>query len=266
MIEHTDFNQLAKINCFPLHKAIQQGHVIAVFEILKKGYDLHLSHKNGETAFHYAAMSNSESLCKYILGLAKNIDIKTNNGRTPLFNAVKHNSLHGVKTLIELGANPNAKNECGNTPFQQIAFDTQLEIAKFLIEKGADVNAKGPNEWSTLMHSINEKQEALTELLLNQPNIDLNVKDVAGMSALTLATSRGMLKTVKTLLEKEGSPNSATYYGETLLHLAVINKNVEMCKFLLAVGADKSMNTKGGKTPLDYAIDLKHEELIRILT
>ena len=143
MVEATPLDELAKKNVFPLHTAILQGHELGVLEILKKGFDLHLPNETGETAYHYAAMSKSETLSRSLLSKCPNVEIKTLKGRTPLHNAVCHKKLNAVQYLLERGANPNAMTLFNITPLDEIFSDEYLPIFRLLLEKGADVNPHG---------------------------------------------------------------------------------------------------------------------------
>jgi ankyrin repeat protein len=277
LIDITDLNELAKANCFPLHTAIKYGKEYAVQEILNKGFDINLPQNNGFTAFHYAAISKSESLCKYFLDRCPNVDVKTKDGRTPLYLAVQFNILHGVKILFDLGANPNVKTEKDLAPLNEIEVDSQLEVCRLLIANGADVNHKTElfSNYSPLMHMLDYSSYALVDLMLQSKDIDINFKSVAGVikgeSALTLAVKKGRVDVVKTLLEKGADPNICREDGETPLHIAVYyyysdRKGLEISRLLLASGADKNSTSNIGQTPLKLASMYSNEEFVKLLS
>jgi len=62
-----------------------------------------------------------------------------------------------------------------------------LEGVKDALQKGANVNTKGKNGWTGLMQGVYNSHNSVVELLLKTPNIDVNLRNKKGMSALHLA-------------------------------------------------------------------------------
>src|SRR5262249_24018379 len=66
---------------------------------------------------------------------------------------------------------------------------------------------------------------------------------------------RGLrLKEVQRYLDEGGDPNRRTDSGDTLLHLATSNENIEVIELLLARGADVNARGYRGYTPLSLAV------------
>src|SRR3954468_3677693 len=61
------------------------------------------------------------------------------------------------------------------------------------------------------------------------------------------------------------NPNYQGPFGNTLLHGAVVSGDVAEVRRLLAAGADPGITNREGKTPLQAAVILGHEELYRVL-
>jgi ankyrin repeat protein len=55
------------------------------------------------------------------------------------------------------------------------------------------------------------------------------------------------------LLEHGANVNHAQNHGDTALHWAVMDRNPELIRMLLAAGADPAARTSQGYTPLDIA-------------
>lgn len=55
------------------------------------------------------------------------------------------------------------------------------------------------------------------------------------------------------LLEHGADPNIHIMKGDTVLHLAVKNKDIELIKLLLEHDADPNIKNNSGKSPLDIA-------------
>ena len=67
----------------------------------------------------------------------------------------------------------------------------------------------------------------------------------------------GDLATVKRLVAEGADLEARSDLGQTPLHLAIENDNVEVVKFLLESGADPNGLTSGGITPLCHAIEVE---------
>lgn len=264
MIDITDLNQLISLESFPFHTALRYGNEYAVQAMLKKGYNLNTVQKDGKTAFHFAAISPSENLSKMILEQASNIEVKTKEEVTPLALATKHNVLHGVKILLDQGANPNNKSLENIAPINLITRDSQLEVCKLLLARGADINHIPDNtEYSQLMCLVKNGMPVLSEYILQNTKVDIDVRTNSGETALTLAVAVGMVNVTRLLLNKGKNPNARLNNGETLLHIAVKNKQRNICSLLLELGADKTL-TYMGKTPFEMA-DCSGDEVMREL-
>jgi ankyrin repeat protein len=133
---------------------------------------------------------------------------------TPLFIACQIGSLETVKLLLSLGADVNARGYSGFTgddvtPLIDAAYFNNYDVVKTLLENGADVNAQDEYGWTPLRYSFIEKEKddvnlKVTELLLKQPNINLNLLELApedldkpGKTALDWARELGWTEVAK---------------------------------------------------------------------
>lgn len=63
-----------------------------------------------------------------------------------------------------------------------------------------------------------------------------------------------------------GNPNYQGPFGNTLLHGAVVNNDVQEVRRLLAAGADPRIANREGRTPLQVAMLLGHPALYPLLS
>jgi ankyrin repeat protein len=114
---------------------------------------------------------------------------------------------------------------------------------------------------------VNNLEEV--QSLLENNNINVNIKDDLGRTPLYNATLKNNLKTVQLLLEKGAQEfiNVENYTKETPLYRAVCHNNLEMLKLLLYYGAEESVNIKDivGFTPLHIAAINNNQNIIEIL-
>lgn len=89
---------------------------------------------------------------------------------------------------------------------------------------------------------------------------DINVKgnisnDLQDMNLLMVTALYGLPKIMKTLLENNVQLDCVNKDGDTALHLAAKNMRSSLACLLVRAGANKDIQNKNGKTPLDEAKD-----------
>ena len=116
-------------------------------------------------------------------------------------------------------------------PFWQLCQAGHLALAREAIAKGEDVNrGRGTNGNETgLMMALLYNKNSIVELLLEQPNMDLNKTDDLGHSALHYAVVSKNIDGLKLLLAdpRLTTTNHKDSLGETPLMSAIINNNKE---------------------------------------
>ena len=96
-------------------------------------------------------------------------------------------------------------------------------------------------------------------------NIDVNERNYANITPLTLAAEKGNLTIVKYLLEAGANVNETSPYGVTPIVAAASQGNADIVEYLLKHGANSSVKDETGKTPLLYAANFDNEKLITAL-
>ena len=131
---------------------------------------------------------------------------------------------------------------------------TKPRVIKYLIDKGLNVNIKGNCNISLLMQVVS------LEKWLGQERLDLIQELVNSGADIGVKCSKegygGIVNVDVAIRYRE---------GETALHGAVRNYDIEGAKILLYAGADKNIRNNAGKTPLDIAIDDGKTEMIKLL-
>ncbi|EEC69618.1 hypothetical protein EE612_060753 [Oryza sativa] len=91
-------------------------------------------------------------------------------------------------------------------------------------------------------------------------------KDMNGRNALHLAASYGHLEICKFLVEESGlDVNSGSHRGETPILLAACDGDINVLIYLLDHGGDPAIPNAGGFTPLHYAAEYGHVDVVRLL-
>ena len=143
----------------------------------------------------------------------------------------------------------------------------KLDTVAQLLASGANVNqADGSGDWPVIMAAY-LGHTAVLELLL-QAGADLGVLD-SGMKATALhaAAYAGRTEAARVLVAHGIAINTqGPYNGYTALHDAVWQNNLGAAQVILAGGADATIRSNKGQTPLELAKANNSKELIALLS
>lgn len=152
---------------------------------------------------------------------------------TALMNAVQKNDIATVRKLIAQGVNVSELDENQDAPLIMAAYKGHTEIVKLLLEAGADVTAVDPGMKATALHAAAYAGHADAARLLIEYHIDI---------------------------DKQGP-----YNGYTALHDAIWQNNVETAEVLIRAGADLSLESHSGQTPLEFAKSKSHSRIVTLI-
>ena len=205
----------------------------------------------------------------------KEIEVNQQNqrGDTALIMAIERASIGSVENFVALllankDIEVNQQNQEGDTALM-IAVGREYEnvVNRLLKDKDIDVNQQNQNGDTALILAVpvqtepqshgdeyraqKEKQTlSIINQLLEVKDIDVNVQDQDGNTALMVAAEDGQLNVVEMLLEEKGiNVNLQNQDGNTALLLAAENGQLNVVKMLLAAEKNKKCKTKCKKTP-----------------
>jgi len=142
-----------------------------------------------------------------------------------------------------------------------------IEIIKHITKIQNDQNQLNiRNDWN-LLEAADNNDEDEVKRLLNEPYIDVNVKDEDGNTALNLAVKNNNPKIVQTLLNNNANPNIPYTYmnGFTALIVAVRNNNPTIVQMLLDEGANPYIQDHYGCTALHRVTRNTNSEIVQML-
>jgi ankyrin repeat protein len=147
---------------------------------------------------------------------------------------------------------------------QMITYSTADEAIDLL--KQTDVNVLDGEARTPLFYAIIEDRLDIFVWLLAH-GADINHQDRNGWSALDFAIQGKRIEIAKLLLEQEASIDLKDPYGNTPLWRATFDAkgDYELVKILISHGADPHLKNNSGRSPLDFASQIKDDELIKIL-
>ena len=110
-----------------------------------------------------------------------------------------------------------------------------LDEVQSLLARGEDVNEKDPFGKTALMWAVMDKHNSIVKLLLDQPAVDVNVKNSIGLTALHYAASANNAEGARMLLlhKNFNSANVTDNGGLTALMVAVICGKEEVLRELV---------------------------------
>ena len=201
-----------------------------------------------------ACKNNKKSVVQTFLKRG-GIDVnkRDESGNTPLIYACLKNARDLVKMLLENGADANLGNQRNLMPLHFAAETGNSEIIALLTEAGADVNCTDNDGVTPLMVMAQHGKTDAAIKFIQNPDIDIKIKDHDSRMAVDYATSSGLRELVKALTQAEEEHTDT--YGNTTLHHACWNEQGEVVKVLLEKDKDSvnKLNDEG-ESPLMLAV------------
>ncbi len=248
---------------------------IALYKYLVEDLKLNpgIINKSGNNVLHSIVRKpNQEEIISYFL--AKGVDVNTadEDGNTPFMYAATRSSLAVIELLLPKVENINAVNQKGESPLALAIADNTPEVVSFLLSKGANVNVldKSGNNLAYYLiqsyqpvrgnraeQSANQKDEFTEKLnLLAGKGLDITALQKDGSTLYHVAIIKSDLALLKKLAELKVDLNVKNKEGLTVLHrAALISKDGEILKYLISLGADKSIKTDFDETAYDLAME-----------
>ncbi|KAH7947100.1 hypothetical protein HPB52_007531 [Rhipicephalus sanguineus] len=179
-------------------------------------------------------------------------DRDKNTGATLLHQAVKMKNNAILDMLLTYGADPNVKDKMGFTPLHY--------VAKFVRPEKRRVTDK---QGRTALHNAATLGDAEVVRLLLSHGANIHAVDKKGLTPLHIAAKEGSLQAVCLLcqeIQKEASTDIPVAVlsrrdkqNKTPLHYAVENNHIEIVRFLLEKGVDPNCSSSTGLTALHLA-------------
>ena len=246
--------------------AARMGSVVSVKALLANGANPNAKETSrGQTALMWAVSQRQSEVVPVLL--ANGADI---NARSRPIRVVVNRGSPGGTAADRPYVGTTERG--GFTPLLFAARQGDLASAELLLAAGADVNDTAPDGNSVLVLASHSGHGALATFLLEK-GADPNAAG-AGYTALHAAVLTGDLALVKALLAHGANPSAqitqatplrrtgedlalpSSLLGATPFFLAAKFVEAGMMRVLVAAGADHSLPTKNGTTPLIAAAGL----------
>jgi ankyrin repeat protein len=206
-----------------------------ITDLINHGCNPDLGNNDGVTPLHAAAQS-SKLLTEFFLKKGINIDITCQNGETPLFCAVLANKEDIVNYLIQAGADILIKAGSQSLLFSAVA-SGNLDLVKLFLGKGFNVNDQDDEGGSLLMEAVRMNHPDILTYLLSHTDVNLDMQNILGYTALYYAVKFGYNKTAKILIAYHANVNIKDKKGISVIQLAEQSQNDEILMLLRQNGA-----------------------------
>lgn len=191
-----------------------------------------------------------------------NVNYKDKNGFTVLMTESCNNNKEAVQMLLlRKDLNVNAKNHDGKTACHIAIEGGNLEIADMILARSdLDINAKDRERETIFMKIVefnlkNKIANKILKELLIYDRLDMNAKNISGLTALMLSSPSAARMLLKT---DNINVNSKNVYGATALHCAVIRRCDELVSLLLK-NDDINLSIKDDKGDTALSLALRYD-------
>lgn len=181
------------------------------------------------------------------------------------FAAGQARDIMALNAFFDAGINPNAQDADGRTVLIAAAAHGDLDVVHTLLLHDVDLNVKDKRGYTALSHATEAMYEDVVDALLSHPDLDPNARGLNARPALLAYVWRDNPERVDKLLAHGADVNAQDADGDTALHGAAQTGNTAILKRLLDYGADANVKNKQGGTPLMWAAVYGHQGAAQLL-
>ena len=181
--------------------------------------------------------------------LPQHIDLSATDtdGSTALHWAVRQDDLETTNLLIRGGANVKTANRYGVTPLSLACLNGNAAIIESLLKAGADPNSALPGGETALMTAARTGKVNAVKVLIAH-GADVNFQEGRrGQTALMWAAADGNTAVVEELVERGADMHARTKGGFTPLLFAVREGRIDTVRALLKAGGSVNETWKAGR-------------------
>lgn len=234
-------DEINERNC--LHEAAISGRELVLQIALKSDVDVSRVDVYGRIPLHYACMHGRVGMVRTLLERAPTtVDEIDHDNFTPLIHGIVHHQLACVEQLLTHGARIDPDSEAGHVPLNLACQHGSAAITQVLLERdakilpdaeglfpqhlvarsgripqvllmleryGADLNQRDKlYQWTPLFHAAAEGRVDCLQTLLER-DVDVDIQDEKGLSAMYYATWEGHLECMRLLSSTEAGSRLA---------------------------------------------------------
>ncbi|KAF4517990.1 hypothetical protein B566_EDAN008826, partial [Ephemera danica] len=261
-------NELDRGGHTVLHHAAEGGQVFVMEQLLKRNTSLlNMQNYIGITPLHLASAVGNIEAVEFLLNQDCSVETRSNTGNTAFHFAAERNHIKILEILLTRNESLlNSQNNDGQTSLHVACWEGKIEAAEFLVRHDCSVTERDGCGNTVFHYASYKDQIQILDLLLQQHNSLLNIKDKDGNTTLHVACLFGKINVVLYLLSKDCSVTDCNNSGFSALHCAAKNNHIEIMRLLLHRDTSLlNMQNKYSQTALHLACMEPNSEAVQIL-
>eukprot|EP00698_Gefionella_okellyi_P007985 TRINITY_DN1958_c0_g1_i2.p1 TRINITY_DN1958_c0_g1~~TRINITY_DN1958_c0_g1_i2.p1 ORF type:complete len:1031 (-),score=142.60 TRINITY_DN1958_c0_g1_i2:1170-4262(-) len=248
-----------------LHWAIVSGSLDLVKYLVDGSANIHKQDKLLWNPAIVASQNGHNPVLKYLIDKGVNINSRDRNGISCLHWAASQGNVDATISLITHKADVNAQDTRARRPLHFAASMGALQCARSLLEGGASIDAVD-EDGRTALHMAEGCEEFGMVQLLCDANCNPDAQDIEGNTALHYAAKLGHEQSVRILCSANADldvPDDESH--KTPLHFAATDGNINVCMILIRAGANPDAQDSTGRSALHYAVARDCDDIVQVL-
>ncbi|XP_046849432.1 serine/threonine-protein phosphatase 6 regulatory ankyrin repeat subunit B-like [Xenia sp. Carnegie-2017] len=254
--------------------ACKEGNYRVVQKLFEKGASVSETDMHGMTCLHYAALSGSEPIVKFLVSQQKDLVLTTNDeGQTPLHLACTHSShAFAIVKLLVKDNGEEAKlitDAAGETPLLLAVESGNKLVVRELLDSKAKEQLKivKKDSGDSALHCCARKKNVDVARILLDSGSAVNLKNNDGQTALHIAAYEGQEAMIKLLCSSNKMfADIQDKFDRTAVHIAAERGFSGIVEYLVdKVNVDINFRSKSGNTLLHIAAQNGHTNTVLAL-
>lgn len=246
-----------------IHYVVNYNNIVLFKEFLDNNARLDVLDDDNRTILFNIIKFDYHDMLNQLIEYNKNqvgislLDIKDKNGSTALHHCIVYNNFKIFKILLENSANPYINDNNNNNCITMTIINNRDEMLKYFITKDYRMNTMSSKNETLLQVALYHQNEYAIKLLLDK-NIDLNNQDNEnGFTLLIQSVISNNLILFTELLNSNVNVNIQDFYGNTALHLIQSEKNYKFLDILInkKLKLEYNYTNYNGETPLHIILE-----------
>uniref|UniRef100_A0A8D2JQI6 Inversin n=1 Tax=Sciurus vulgaris TaxID=55149 RepID=A0A8D2JQI6_SCIVU len=240
----------------PLHFAVADGNVTVV-DVLTSYESCNITSYDNlfRTPLHWAALLGHAQIVHLLLERNKSGTVPSDSqGATPLHYAAQSNFAETVQVFLK---HPSVKDDSdleGRTSFMWAAGKGSDDVLRTMLSLKSDIDINMADKYGgTALHAAALSGHVSTVKLLLENDAQVDATDVMKHTPLFRACEMGHKDVIQTLIKGGARVDLVDQDGHSLLHWAALGGNADVCQILIENKINPNVQDYAGRTPLQCA-------------